>query len=133
MGLDAAWVHSLQIACTQGKIFGKDIIFTYGPFGYLLTRSPVNKASLLLYDLFILCSLISIYRLFLGSSPKVVRCAMLLLVAVYIKEALGSAFPRQPFYLSLRCIGYGGSVRVFRLRFLLSAPSSEPPSFSSRK
>lgn len=35
-GLDASWVLALHIAVVRGLIFGKDIMWTYGPFGYLL-------------------------------------------------------------------------------------------------
>ncbi len=34
-GLDASWIAGLNIAVNQGMQFGKEIIFTYGPLGFL--------------------------------------------------------------------------------------------------
>jgi hypothetical protein len=39
-GLDPSWRISLNMAIDKGLIFGKDIVFTYGPLGYLETRIP---------------------------------------------------------------------------------------------
>lgn len=38
IGLDPSWTYTINYAANKGLIFGKDIIFTYGPLGYLLTR-----------------------------------------------------------------------------------------------
>jgi len=42
-GLDASWTYGINLAAEQGLIFGRDVLFTYGPFGYL--RSPVPIGS----------------------------------------------------------------------------------------
>lgn len=42
-GLDPSWQIGLAKAHEQGLRWGKDIIFTYGPFSYLLTGSLVEK------------------------------------------------------------------------------------------
>lgn len=34
-GLDPAWGAGLHMAFRQGLVFGRDIVFTYGPFGFL--------------------------------------------------------------------------------------------------
>jgi hypothetical protein len=34
-GLDASWVHALNMAHRDGLVFGRDIVWTYGPLGYL--------------------------------------------------------------------------------------------------
>ncbi|XGV98605.1 MAG: hypothetical protein ACAF41_06635 [Leptolyngbya sp. BL-A-14] len=36
-GLDPSWVYTINYAASHDLTFGKDIIFTYGPLGYLLT------------------------------------------------------------------------------------------------
>jgi hypothetical protein len=36
-GLEPSWTYAISRAVKDGLIFGKDIIFTYGPFGYLMT------------------------------------------------------------------------------------------------
>src|SRR5437868_8190718 len=37
-GLDASWNLALEHAAREGKIFGQDFVFTYGPFGVLSAR-----------------------------------------------------------------------------------------------
>jgi hypothetical protein len=36
IGLDASWVYGINHAAIHNLVFGKDIIFTYGPLGYLI-------------------------------------------------------------------------------------------------
>ncbi|MBE9259370.1 hypothetical protein, partial [Dolichospermum sp. LEGE 00246] len=37
MGLDPSWSYAISQANQKQLIFGKEIIFTYGPLGYLIT------------------------------------------------------------------------------------------------
>jgi hypothetical protein len=39
-GLDASWIIGLNAAHARGFVFGQDIVFTYGPLGYLLFPIP---------------------------------------------------------------------------------------------
>jgi hypothetical protein len=39
-GLDAAWSLALSVAHTNGLVFGRDIAFTFGPLGYLISGIP---------------------------------------------------------------------------------------------
>ena len=41
-GLDPSWSYAISQAAQQGLIFGKDIIFTYGPLGYLITGAVLD-------------------------------------------------------------------------------------------
>jgi hypothetical protein len=88
LGLDPSWQHSIQIAVTGGSVFGRDIIFPYGPLGYLLTRSPVSKMNLLLYDFFILGSLLSVYRKLLPAPMRLGRAVLVLAVAMITNHGL---------------------------------------------
>ena len=56
IGTDASWRLSIDLAVKNGFTFGTDYIFTYGPLGYLSTRSPLglDKPGMLLFDLFML-------------------------------------------------------------------------------
>jgi hypothetical protein len=36
--LDSGWKLGLSVACERGLVFGRDLVFTYGPFGCLITR-----------------------------------------------------------------------------------------------
>ncbi len=39
-GLDASWAHALNLAHAQNLIFGRDVVFTFGPLGYLYNPVP---------------------------------------------------------------------------------------------
>jgi hypothetical protein len=41
-GLDASWMLGLNLAHARGMVAGRDVIFTYGPLGYLLYPEPVS-------------------------------------------------------------------------------------------
>jgi hypothetical protein len=41
--LDQSWQYAISRAAEERLIFGKDIIFTYGPLGYLLAGSPLEQ------------------------------------------------------------------------------------------
>lgn len=45
INLDDSWRYFLNVASPRGYVFGKDIIFTYGPLGYLcyMMNLPENK------------------------------------------------------------------------------------------
>ncbi len=65
LGLDNSWPMALHLAIDENLIFGKDIIFTYGPLGYLITRLPVgiSKLSIVLFDTYLLG--VAIWAMFL--------------------------------------------------------------------
>src|SRR5579871_4375598 len=43
-GLDASWRLGLNLAHSQGLVAGRDIIFTYGPLGYLVYPESASGA-----------------------------------------------------------------------------------------
>ncbi|MGH2412522.1 MAG: hypothetical protein ACRDEA_02265 [Microcystaceae cyanobacterium] len=43
IGLDPSWQYAISQAAEDGLIFGKDIIFTYGPLGYLVAGVPLER------------------------------------------------------------------------------------------
>jgi hypothetical protein len=40
VGLDASWAHALSMAHSQGLSFGRDLVFTFGPLGYMFYPVP---------------------------------------------------------------------------------------------
>ena len=42
-GLDPSWTYAISRTAADGLIFGKDIIFTYGPLGYLVAGAPLEQ------------------------------------------------------------------------------------------
>src|SRR5882762_2834097 len=39
-GLDGSWAHALNVAHAHNLVFGRDVIFTFGPLGYLFYPVP---------------------------------------------------------------------------------------------
>ena len=54
-GLDPSWMIGINLARSNHLVFGKDIVFTYGPLGYLSTRLPIGVSSLhyVVWDVFL--------------------------------------------------------------------------------
>ena len=88
-GLDPSWITGLYMAALEHLSFGKDIIFTYGPLGFLAEPAPVDHTlwaisllfNLLVYALFFIC----IYYLLRRASAKwyhYVALAPLLVLAI---------------------------------------------------
>jgi len=90
VGLDASWQLSLQLASASGTVFGKEFVFTYGPLGWLLIHFPVTKLGLLLYDFFILFSLLSIYRKLLPERPRLFDALLVVALALVTKGGLSA-------------------------------------------
>lgn len=55
---DPSWALGLNLAIREGLVWGKDIVFTYGPLGYLSTGLPiyVSKLPIVLFFLFIVAN-----------------------------------------------------------------------------
>ena len=90
IGLDPSWQLSLQLAAIKDKVFGQEFIFPYGPLGYLLIPVTVSKTALLLFDLFILGSLGSIYRALLPRRPGPVDVFLIIALAVVTQTCWGT-------------------------------------------
>jgi len=43
VGLDPSWQYAMSRAAADGLIFGRDVIFTGGPFGYLIYGAPLEE------------------------------------------------------------------------------------------
>ena len=46
IGLDSSWAYALNLAHVQNLTFGKDVVFTFGPLGYLFYPVPEMVAPL---------------------------------------------------------------------------------------
>lgn len=42
-GLDPSWQYAISYASSKGLVYGKDIIFTYGPLGYLISGAVIDS------------------------------------------------------------------------------------------
>jgi len=90
VGLDPSWNISLHLANKYDLIFGKDFVFTYGPFGVLYSRLPisVNKYFYLLFDLYFLCTFVFVARkIFKAQFNSIICLFAFLIVIVAMYEA----------------------------------------------
>ncbi len=99
MGLDPSWQLALQLAVIKKEVFGRELVFTYGPWGYLLFHAAVNKVVLLLYDLFVLGSLLTLYRAWLSPRPSPADVFLFIAVAWVTKYCLLASSPAVLFTL----------------------------------
>ena len=60
--LDPSWILTMHWAIEKKLIFGKEYVFTYGPLGFLSTRTlfGISRFYLLIFDLFIIANLLFI-------------------------------------------------------------------------
>ena len=89
-GTDPSWNISLHLAHKYDLIFGKDFVFTYGPFGVLYSRLPisVSKYFYLLFDLYFLGTFIFvIWRIFKAKFNFAIALFAFLCIIVAMYEA----------------------------------------------
>ena len=62
--LDQSWHTALNLALERSLVFGDDFVFTYGPLGFLSTRTQIgiDPIYLLLFDVFVIVNIIVILR-----------------------------------------------------------------------
>src|ERR1041384_5686999 len=55
LGIDDSWAMTLNDALLKNREWGEDIIYTYGPLGFLATRIGlgISRYFFLLFDIFI--------------------------------------------------------------------------------
>jgi hypothetical protein len=60
IGLDHAWILSINLAVADGRVFGSDYVFNYGPLAFLWTRFGlgISRFVFLAYDLWVWTQLI---------------------------------------------------------------------------
>lgn len=91
-GLDPSWQMMLTHALKHKLVWGKDIVYTYGPLGFLETRVAygISPVWLLLFDCFVLFNLFSIFRSYIQQSPNRWIAAALLTALGFIYTMDGS-------------------------------------------
>jgi len=66
-GLDPSWAYGIAHAVQKQLIFGKDIIFTYGPLGYLIASPAFNENFLQIvtvrWTVYLSLFIISVFRI----------------------------------------------------------------------
>src|SRR5580698_7827923 len=86
-GLGASWILGLNLAHAHGLVAGRDIVFTYGPLGYLIYPDPISGSPVLalLYRLGLyFLTVAALARLACVLPSKVTVCWTALLLALTV-------------------------------------------------
>ncbi|MBX7204593.1 MAG: hypothetical protein K1X81_04165 [Bacteroidia bacterium] len=69
-GIDCSWAFTFNIALLKNWIWGKDIVYTYGPLGFLATRIGYHIPSILLilFDAFLMTNFFIVFNEVLNKS-----------------------------------------------------------------
>lgn len=91
-GLDPSWVYGMNEATAQGMAFGKDIIFTFGPYASIYTRSyhPATDHLMILGSLVLAVSFAVAVWLNFRTTGWVLKVALLVALGTltYSRDAL---------------------------------------------
>lgn len=73
-GLDPSWMYGLSYASMQHLVFGKDIVFTYGPFGYLVGGAALEENFFSIYSFRLLIHILFFTSIFF----QLIQCKTLI-------------------------------------------------------
>ncbi|HME91004.1 MAG TPA: hypothetical protein VKE49_06250, partial [Myxococcaceae bacterium] len=119
-GLDASWTYGLNLAAEQGLIFGRDVAFTYGPFGYL--RSPVPIGSNLPKAILFQVGLhLALCALLLSIAAKTRRPQAVVIWALGFSAALALGLSYEYQLIGVAILLACASIHLFRSRWMLLA------------
>ena len=80
-GLDPSWQVGLQLAAVNGFVFGRDVLFTYGPLGFLMFPMLFSKwawfLSITVRDVIHFVFFVSLAVLAVRSEDRLVNSVML--------------------------------------------------------
>lgn len=86
LGLDVSWQMTLSYANLHDLVWGKDIVYTYGPLGFLSTRIAwgVSRWFFLAFDLFLMVNFFHVFKDFLKASMSKVLGVLILFAATLL-------------------------------------------------
>lgn len=87
-GLDVSWQMTLNYAKAMHWTWGKDIIYTYGPLGFLGTRLGfgISRWAFLLFDIFFVANMFCVFRDFLRLSNNKWLATVILFAFTIVME-----------------------------------------------
>jgi hypothetical protein len=102
-GIDNSWRIALELAKAKGLIFGKDIIYTYGPLGSLTQRFAIESSpfQFFLFDLFFFVNLGILFFLLLPNPLKLYQLLIHFLIFFFVSSMYGEWVHFLLFYSSI--------------------------------
>jgi len=93
MGLDVSWTMTLNYALAKHLVWGKDILYNYGPLAFLSTRVGwgISKWAFVLFDGFLLINFYFVFKDFLkNNKDKFMAVAILICTMLAVKQCFGT-------------------------------------------
>ena len=93
LGLDVSWKMTLDYAATKHWIWGKDIVYTYGPLANLSTRTGQGLAAwaMVLFDSFLVLNFYFVFADFIkNNTSKLLAAAILVCTLLLVNTCFGS-------------------------------------------
>jgi ABC-type cobalamin transport system permease subunit len=102
-GIDNSWRIALELAKAKGLIFGKDIIYTYGPLGSLTQRFAITSSpfQFFVFDLFFFINVGILFFLLLPKPLKLYQLFIHFLVFFFVSSMYGEWVHFLLFYSSI--------------------------------
>lgn len=115
-GLDPSWVAALHMAADRGLKFGPDLVFTYGPLGFLTRPGLYYAWTLRLAELYIACLQLGLCLSVLWALRRVVPLPAAFLLALVALPLIGEeAIVVVALIWAFEALRPGGSPTVARL------------------
>jgi hypothetical protein len=92
-GLDVSWKMTLNYAFIKNWIWGKDIVYTFGPLAFLSTRTGwgIPGWVFVLFDCFLVVNFYFVFADFIkNSSNKLFASAILICIILVVNQTFGS-------------------------------------------
>ncbi|HEY1032647.1 MAG TPA: hypothetical protein VGD89_12800 [Flavipsychrobacter sp.] len=93
LGLDVSWQMTLNYALKEKWVWGKDIVYTYGPLGFLSTRIGWGIPAWLffVFDVFLVANFFFVFRDFLlGIQEKFIAILIVVVTTLLLGTNHGS-------------------------------------------
>jgi hypothetical protein len=95
-GLDSSWVVGLHLAAANGLVYGRDVLFSYGPLGFLMFPLLINARlwtfAVIVRDLIHMALFISLAAFVSHTENRLVNAIMLGVSAPFIETFLGTVY-----------------------------------------
>ena len=130
-GLDPAWRFGVNQAVAQGLVFGKDLVFTFGPYGaiYTLVYGPATDLLAMAGSIYLAISYWGIYTMLMRNRNwhHTVLFCMVLACVLYTRDPLFFSLPLIVALLSYKIMFTPGHfVRQSRFGWLVVAAVFAP-------
>ena len=90
--VDSSWMIALNLAVSNGFIFGKNFIFTYGPLGFLYTHIgleiPYGYVWIFLFDLSIISAILFIINTVVKEYNSILAYGLVIIIVYHLAYAI---------------------------------------------